>query len=169
MYRLFTRKKAADPTEWRLSRREFSELVGTSLDATTQLAQLVRRSKHGDGPFSFDDVNQLLDGLSAVASYCLERNRQAQAVGSETGYISFNQAQHQRLIAPNTTMLQVPEAVHALAAYFFERDAKNATLLYQLLVAEIDVAVKRWLMYASINLPTEKFESQADPPEPPST
>jgi hypothetical protein len=157
MFKLFEKGKAPQANEIRLNGREFDALVGTSADMVRMFNELVEEARLRGRPRQVEqtDVAWLLDSIQDIGRSALMVYRRMLAESDEQRELRFNSTQQALLVEPDAALLEAPQAIVRSTQALMEAGAMRAEIVYDLIVAEVDVVVKRWMASASIDLITK--------------
>jgi hypothetical protein len=154
MFKIFEKGKPPQPNGVRLDGREFDALVGTSADLVRMFNELVEEAKIRVRPHHIEhkDVTWLLDSIQDIGRSALMVYRRMLAESHEQGELRFNSKQRALLVEPDAALLEAPQVIVRRAMTLLDAGATQAGILYDLIIAEVDVVVKRWTASASIDL-----------------
>jgi hypothetical protein len=143
----------------RIPRKRFDALMGGAMAAMHELPDLSRHARsrlrmHGR-TIDQSDLEELLRMLVQAKERIDAEMASDMAKSTETGDTEWDQAHYDVLVAPTMQMANSPQAIIDLALRATDNGAKSAKLLYELVVAEMDVAVARYYVTLNTGLLTE--------------
>jgi hypothetical protein len=148
----FLRPKAEPKTTPKLHHilhRQLHSVMAGAAAAMRELPELANQAKlrlRDDRPIVRDDLLELLRNLIA-AQKRIEAEMQSDSDKSgvgDTGDTVWDNRRYQLFVVPVRAMANSPQAIADLTLAASNNGAKNIRLLYELLIAEMDVAVARF-------------------------
>ncbi|TGP24884.1 MULTISPECIES: hypothetical protein [unclassified Mesorhizobium] len=147
MFGFLRRKPPPEAPQFvRVPGREFSAAVGAAMHALTELQEASRYAKarlSKREPIVQADLEDLLHKL-AEAKERIECDRQkvATEAGDEADTL-WDRAGYDQIVAPTLRMGNSPQEIVDLTLTAADNGAKSAKLLYELVIAEMEVAIAR--------------------------
>jgi hypothetical protein len=134
--------------------------VGGAMAAMRELPDLATHAKsrlrEHDQPIVQTDLEELLRML-ADAKQRIDAEMESDVTKStDTGDTEWDKAGYNVLVAPTIQMANSPQAIIDLTLAAADNGAKSAKLLYELIVAEMDVAVARFYVTLNTGLITKE-------------
>ena len=136
----------------RIATKRFDALVGGALVTVAELEEVARRgrallrSSPQEG-ITETDIERLLQELVAARDKVQAEIRDETAKSTKQGDKQLDRSSYERFVTPIVQMVDTPQAIIDLTILAAKRGAKNTNLLYQLMIAEIDVALARWYVF----------------------
>lgn len=148
----FLRAKQQTKASHVIPRGNFDATVGGAMAALQELPRISEHAKarlRKSDPITQTDLEELLRML-AEAKRRIDTTMQTDlAKWTETGETEWDQNSYEILVVPTINMANSPQAIIDLTLAAADSGAKTPKLLYELMVAEIDVAVARY--YVTMN------------------
>ncbi|MBY5902610.1 hypothetical protein HFO88_19980 [Rhizobium leguminosarum] len=158
----FLRRKAEpDPSTeiLRIPSKKFNAAVGAAMAAIHELEKIATRAKSRmrdqKRPIEQGDLEEVLRMLSDAQRRINSEVEDEIAKSDDQGDTEWNKDGFDLLVAPTFRMANSPQEIIDLALKAADGGAKSARLLYQLLVAEMDVAVARHYVTLNTGIRTE--------------
>ena len=126
----------------------------TTLRELETFAQAARTTIRESDAITEANVEKLRQDLMVIKDKVqaqMEAEMQKSADAEET---RWDEEGYARGVAPSLEMVATPQAIVDLTKAAVDRGAKSAKLLYELMIAEIEVAVARWYVSANAMLTT---------------
>lgn len=153
----FSRPKASEPkaaeAARHIPRKELEAIMDGALAATRELMELAKTAKSRLGnnrPSAQDDVLELLRMLRDAQTRINLRMEADLAKSTDTRDTEWNNEFYHLYIMPVSRMAGSPQAIVDRTLAASSNGAKNIKLLYDLVVAEIDVAIARFNVTLSL-------------------
>jgi len=141
------------PEPIRIPSKQFQAAAGGAMAAMRELPDLARHAKSRlsdhDRPIEQADLQDLLRMLADMKERIDTEMQSDIAKSTDTGDNEWTRGGYDVLVAPTIQMANSPQAIIDLTLAAVENGAKSAKLLYELIVAEMDVAVARF--YVTLN------------------
>jgi hypothetical protein len=151
----FLRPKAEPkaPQQLRVPHKQFDALVGGAMAAMSELEDIAAHAKsrlrEHERPIVQADLEELLRML-ADAKQRIDAEIDADvAKSTDSEDTEWEDAAYNVVVVPTIQMANSPQAIIDLTLAAADNGAKSAKLLYDLMVAEMDVAVARY--YVTMN------------------
>jgi hypothetical protein len=148
------------PEVVRIPRRQFDAIVGAAMDASRELRDCAKHAKarlrEHDRLIVQADLEELLRMLADAAQRIDAAMESDIASPIDVGDTEWDKAHYDVLVVPTIQMAKSPQAIIDLAIAAANSGAKSAKLLYELMVAEMDVAVARFYVTLNTGLVTKE-------------
>jgi hypothetical protein len=157
----FLRRKAEPkaPEVVRIPRKRFDALMGGAMAAMREFADLTAyaksRLREHDRSIAQADLEELLRMLADAKQRIDAEIDSGIAKPIDTSDTEWDKAGYNVLVAPTIQMANSPQAIIDLVLAAADNGAKSAKLLYELMVAEMDVAVARFYVTLNTGLATK--------------
>ena len=147
----------APETVRRIPRKQFDAVMGGAKAAMRELSEFVKQAKsrlRDDRPIVQDDLLELLRKL-VDAQKRIDAEMEADvAKSADTGDTEWDRRNYNLFAVPTSRMANSPQAIVDLTLAASNNGAKDVKLLYELTVAEMDVAVARFNVTLNSGLTT---------------
>lgn len=144
MFNFSKKNKIVD--EFRIKGEDFNALISSSVNLASNLEDIVKhaRIKCINKDIQQSDIEELISKLNKISAeankiHHAEKNyseKQDETVWDSKGYAQYVTPSAMLLTAPDTSVKSAMDAI--------ENGVLNATLIYELMLAEIDVLLQRW-------------------------
>ena len=144
--------------EIRIPIKQYAALVGaamTTLHDLEALAQKARTAIREGGDITQASVEKLREDLMFTkARVQVEIEAEMGESADAGGGTKWDKEGYARGVTPSLEMVATPQAIVDLTQAAIDGGTKSARLLYELMIAEIEVAVARWYVSANAMLTT---------------
>ncbi|EJT04019.1 hypothetical protein [Rhizobium sp. CCGE 510] len=158
----FLRRKAEpglSPKILRVPSKKFNAAVGAAMAANHELEAIARRAKSRmrdqKRPIEQGDLEEVLRMLSDAKQRIDSEVEDEIAKSDDQGDTEWNKDGYDLLVAPTFRMANSPQEIIDLTLKAVDGGAKSARLVYQLVIAEMDVAVARYYVTLNTGIQTE--------------
>ncbi|MGO8037761.1 hypothetical protein [Rhizobium leguminosarum] len=158
----FLRRKAEpdpSPKILRVPSKKFNAAVGAAMAAIHELEEITTRAKSRMSdqkrPIGQGDLEEVLRMLSDAKRRIDSEMEDEIAKSDDQGDTEWNKDGYDLLVAPTFRMANSPQEIIDLTLRASDGGAKSARLVYQLVVAEMDVAVARYYVTLNTGIKTE--------------
>jgi hypothetical protein len=142
------------PEPIRVPRKQFDAWVAGAMAAMRELPNISRdakeRVRQTDAPIVQEDLEQILQKLNETQRKINNEMDWTMTDSKEVGDREWDQALYVLLVAPSIAMSNSPKAIVDLTLAAVSNGANKASLLYDLVIAEMDAAVARY--YVACNM-----------------
>jgi hypothetical protein len=157
----------APETVRRIPRKQFDAVMGGAKAVMRELTEFAEQAKsrlREDRPIKQDDLLELLRKLVA-AQKRIDAEMEADVANSaDTGDTEWDRRSYNLFAAPTSRMANSPQTIVDLTLAAENNGARDMKLLYELTVAEMDVAVARFNV--TLNSTPEEGTPRLREPEP---
>jgi hypothetical protein len=143
----------APETVRRIPRKQFDAAMGGAKTVMRELSEFAEQAKsrlREDRPIVQDDLLELLRKLVATQKRIDAEMEADIAKSADTGDTEWDRRRYNLLAVPTSRMANSPQAIVDLTLAASNDGAKDVKLLYELTVAEMDVAVARFNVTLSL-------------------
>jgi hypothetical protein len=137
----------------RIPRKQFDAAMGGAKTVMRELSEFAEQAKsrlREDRPIVQDDLLELLRKLVATQKRIDAEMEADVAKSADTGDTEWDRRRYNLLAVPTSRMANSPQAIVDLTLAASKDGAKDVKLLYELTVAEMDVAVARFNVTLSL-------------------
>lgn len=137
----------------RIPRKQFDAAMGGAKTVMRELSEFAEQAKsrlREDRPIVQDDLLELLRKLVATQKRIDAEMEADVAKSADTGDTEWDRRRYNLLAVPISRMANSPQAIVDLTLAASNDGAKDVKLLYELTVAEMDVAVARFNVTLSL-------------------
>ena len=137
----------------RIPRKQFDAAMGGAKTVMRELSEFAEQAKsrlREDRPIVQDDLLELLRKLVATQKRIDAEMEADVAKSADTGDTEWDRRRYNLLAVPTSRMANSPQAIVDLTLAASNDGAKDVKLLYELTVAEMDVAVARFNVTLSL-------------------
>jgi hypothetical protein len=131
----------------RIPRKQFDAVMGGAKAAMRELTEFAEQAKsrlREDRPIKQDDLLELLRKLVAAQKRIDAEMESDVAKSTDTGDTEWDRRSYNLFAVPTSRMANSPQAIVDVTLKASNDGAKDVKLLYELTVAEMDVAVARF-------------------------
>jgi hypothetical protein len=143
--------------EIQIPTKQYAALVAgamTTLQELEKLAHAARRVLCECDAITHDTVEKLRQDLMFTNAKVQVQMEATMDRSTDASGTKWDEKGYARGVAPSLEILATPQAIVNLIQAAVDRGAKSAKLLYELMIAEIEVAVARWYVSANAMLTT---------------
>ncbi|MBB2832804.1 MULTISPECIES: hypothetical protein [Rhizobium] len=158
----FLRRKAEpdpSPEILRIPSKKFNAAMGAAMAANQELQDIARRAKSRmrdqKRPIEQGDLEEVLRMLSDAKRRIDSELEDEIAKSDDQSDTEWNKDGYDRLVAPIFRMANSPQEIIDLTSRAAYGGAKSARLVYELIIAEMDVAVARFYVTLNAGINTE--------------
>ncbi|RFB89190.1 hypothetical protein B5K08_19715 [Rhizobium leguminosarum bv. trifolii] len=161
MFGFLRRKAEPDPSPkiLRVPSKEFNAAMGAAMAANHELEEIARRAKSRmrdqKRPIEQGDLEEVLRMLSDAKRRIDCEVEDETAKSDDESDTEWNKDGYDLLVAPIFRMANSPQEIIDLTLRAADGGAKSARLVYQLIIAEMDVAVARYYVTLNTGINTE--------------
>ena len=143
--------------EIRIPIKQYTALVGAAMTTLYDLeafAQKARIAIREGGDITQASVEKLREDLMCTKARVQVQIEAEMGKSADAGGTKWDTEGYARGVTPSLEMVATPQAVVDLTQAAIDRGTKSARLLYELMIAEMEVAVTRWYVSANAMLTT---------------
>ena len=137
----------APETVRRIPRKQFDAMMSGAMAAMRELQEFAKQAKsrlHDERPIMQDELAELLRRLVDAQKQISAEMESDIAKSADTGDTEWDRRSYNLFAVPTSQMANSLQAIVDLTLAASNNGAKNAKLLYELTVAEMDIAIARF-------------------------
>jgi len=162
----FLRPKAkaqAPETLRRIPRKQLVAIMSGARAAMRELQEFAKRAKSrpDDRPIARDDLLDLLRGLAAAQKQIDHQMDSEIAKSTDISDTEWDRRSYNLFVVPISQMANAPQKIVDFTVAASDNGAKDVKLLYELVLAEMDVAIARFNVTLNSGLP-DPWRGQAE-------
>jgi hypothetical protein len=145
--------------EIRIPTKEYAALVAGAVMTLQELetfAEAARRAIQAGDAITQVTVEKLRQDLMDTKAKVQVQIEAEMGKSADAGDTKWDEEGYARGVTPSLQMVATPQAIVDLTQAAIDRGTKSAKLLYELMIAEIEVAVARWYVSANAMLTTSE-------------